>query len=111
MRHKRVFMHTRNDARYVEAGEDRVITELVSEHPPVLLEYARDHNVSALGDEAARAWLAPIPRAAPVTITVRLSKRFTIVSPLTITPHTHVRPLVEVCPSDGDAWLSVPHAH
>jgi hypothetical protein len=56
MRRKRVFMHTRSDFRYVEAGEDRVITELVGEHPPLLLEYVRDCNVSALGDEAARGW-------------------------------------------------------
>jgi hypothetical protein len=71
-------MHTRSDARDVEAGEDRVITELVGEHPRPLLEYVRDHNVSGLGGEAARAWLVPIPRAPPVTITVQLSKRFTI---------------------------------
>ena len=31
-----------------------MIAELVSEHPPLLLEYVRDHNVRALGDEAAR---------------------------------------------------------
>jgi len=41
-------------ARDVEAGEDRVIGELVGERPPLLLEYVRDHNVRALGDEAAR---------------------------------------------------------
>ena len=41
-------------ARDVEAGEDRVFAELVSERPPLLLEYVRDHNVPALGDEAAR---------------------------------------------------------
>jgi hypothetical protein len=35
-------------------GEDRVIAELVGERPPLLLEYVRDHDVRALGDEAAR---------------------------------------------------------
>jgi hypothetical protein len=54
MRRKRGFVHLRGDARYVEAGEDRVITELVGEHPPRPLEYVRDHNGSALGEEAAR---------------------------------------------------------
>src|SRR5438132_215380 len=40
-------------ARDVEAGEDRVIAELVGERPPFLLEYVRDHDVGALSDEAA----------------------------------------------------------
>ena len=31
-----------------------MFAELVSERPPLLLEYVRDHNVRALGDEAAR---------------------------------------------------------
>jgi hypothetical protein len=52
-------MYIRSDARYVEAGEDRVITELVGEHPPLLLEYVRDHNVSTLGDEACRFSFIP----------------------------------------------------
>src|SRR5207247_5239394 len=41
-------------ARDVEAGEDRVIAELAGERPSLLLEYVRDHDVRALGDEAAR---------------------------------------------------------
>jgi hypothetical protein len=31
-----------------------VIAEFVGERPPLLLEYVRDRNVRALGDEAAR---------------------------------------------------------
>ena len=41
-------------ARDVEAGKDRLIAELAGERPPLLLEYVRDHDVRALGDEAAR---------------------------------------------------------
>jgi hypothetical protein len=41
-------------ARDVEAGEDRLIAELVGERTPLLIEYVRDHDVRALGDEAAR---------------------------------------------------------
>src|SRR5882724_199774 len=41
-------------ARDVEAVEVRVITKLAGERPTLLLEYVRDHNVRALGDEAAR---------------------------------------------------------
>src|SRR2546426_6739455 len=41
-------------ARNVEAGEDRLIAELVGERPSLLLEYVRDHDVRAIGDEAAR---------------------------------------------------------
>ena len=41
-------------ARDIEAGEDRVIAELVGKRSPFLLEYVRDHDVRALGDEATR---------------------------------------------------------
>ena len=41
-------------ARDVEAGEDRVIAELVGKRPPLLFEYVRDDDVRALCDEAAR---------------------------------------------------------
>src|SRR5258705_12726864 len=41
-------------ARNVETGEDRLIAELFGERPSLLLEYVRDHDVRALGDEAAR---------------------------------------------------------
>jgi hypothetical protein len=40
--------------RDVEAGEDRLIAEFVGERPSLLLEYIRDHNIRAFGDEAAR---------------------------------------------------------
>src|SRR5258706_87420 len=44
-----------------------------------------------------RAWLAPKPRAPPVTITVRLTKRFMIVSFHDHqSAHPHVRPFTEV---------------
>jgi hypothetical protein len=94
----------------VEAGEDRAITELVGEHPPLLREYVRQSHVSALGDEAARV------AGTHSTGTARdnqcpIIETFTIVSPLTITPRAHVRPLVEVFPSEGDAWLNVQHAN
>src|SRR5205085_10656362 len=41
-------------ARDVEAGEDRVIAELIGERSSLLLEDVRDDNVRALADEAAR---------------------------------------------------------
>src|SRR6266446_1752785 len=41
-------------ARDVEAGENRVNTKFVGERSSLLFEYVRDHNVRALGDEAAR---------------------------------------------------------
>jgi hypothetical protein len=37
-----------------QAGEDRVITEFRSDRSPLRLKYVRDHNVRALGSEAAR---------------------------------------------------------
>src|SRR6267142_577708 len=41
-------------ARDVEAGENRVNTKFVGERSSLLFEYVRDHNVRALGHEAAR---------------------------------------------------------
>src|SRR5882757_2552186 len=41
-------------ARDIEAGEDRACAEFVGERPPLLFEHVRDHDVRALGDEAAR---------------------------------------------------------
>src|SRR6185312_287484 len=41
-------------ARDIEAGEDRVIAELVDERPSLLLKYVRDHDVRALSEEAVR---------------------------------------------------------
>ena len=41
-------------ARDVEAREDRLIAEFVGERSPLLLDDIRDHDVRALGDEAAR---------------------------------------------------------
>jgi hypothetical protein len=82
-RHVRTAEHRRGCpcifAHDVEAGEDRLIAELVGERPSLLFECVRDYDVRALGDEAARV-AAPIPRAPPVTITVRLSKGFVILS-------------------------------
>ena len=54
-----------------------MIAELVGERPPLLLKYVRDTTFAPSATKP-RAWLAPIPWAPPVTITVRLSKRFII---------------------------------
>src|SRR6266550_2106183 len=62
-------------ARDVEAVEVRVITKLAGERPTLLLEYVRDHNVRALRDEAAHV-AGTHSTGPPVTITVRLLKRF-----------------------------------
>src|SRR5207245_9727170 len=40
-------------ARDFEAEENRVIAEFVRDRPPLLLEHVGDHDVRALGDEAA----------------------------------------------------------
>src|SRR2546422_7343014 len=52
-------------ARDVEAGEDRVIAELVGGRPPLLLEDVRDPDVRAPRGEAARVTGAPSPGPAP----------------------------------------------
>src|SRR5260221_7246450 len=46
--------HYRADAQIPGGQIDFVTTELVGNVPPLLLEQVRDHDVRALGDEAAR---------------------------------------------------------
>jgi len=55
---------------HVEAGEDRVITEFGSKSPS-LCSSTSAITTFAPSATKPRAWLAPIPRAPPVTTTVR----------------------------------------